>query len=368
LFQISQLPRNIEAALRDSEAKNVDVRKSAVTDLVLHVGGEAKPRVVNALRRILRTDSDAEVRALAAIACADAGISELLPELFDALTEPSPRVTQMALLAIGELSVRSSDVDVLRVSSFLRSELPALRYQSLLSLYRMRATDVYPELWRAIHDFDVELQWLGWHLLDDWYSKPDAPSRARGECATERDHCGFLPKLRQPERVQELFFLAEKATPKVRLEATLLLLRFDEAEAWRILRSLLERPRTLESGQVERAVRRLGSANCRSSVPWLLKRARVGWFEGMYGWTAICALAQLGESAARATIIAELGSSSSRRRHRALEAVRSLHLVEAISIVEKWVKIGTPETIASEVQSVLEELRGQQIARDVRST
>jgi HEAT repeat protein len=350
LFQIAQLPRTLEAAIRDAFAKRVEVRKSALTDLVRYADGDTKSTVVTTLRQLLRKDTDAEVRSLTAIACADAEVSELIPDLLEALTDENPRVTQMALLALGELPFAAIDAEVAQISIFLDSELPALRYQALSTLYRLRQADTVSRLWLALRDPDPEIRWLGWQLLDDWQGKVDADPSLLG---TEWN-------LREPVRLQELSVLAEQSPPKVLVEAGLLLLRLKEPSVLELLLPLLERSRGLDAGQVERVILRLGEVNCRASVPWLSKRARTGWFEGPFGWVSLCALAQLGERTARDAIVAELRSSSARRRCRALAAVRTLHLTEAVGMVESLAKTGVAGLTASEVEAALSELRHDQ--------
>jgi HEAT repeat protein len=347
VFPITPLPRTLEAALRDITAKRAEIRKSALTDLVRFSDGNARDTVVRELRKVLRLDVDHDVRALASVACADASLTEMLPDLFVALGDKSPRVTQFALVAIGELSTEPTEEELVRIVSYLHSELPALRYQSLSTLYRLGPARYRPELDQAIRDPDPEIRWLGWHLLDDWFEKTDTnqieePIGGNYEKETDR---------------RELILLATDAPPKVRLEAVTFLLRIDPQSAQKLLLPLLERSHGLERGQGERAIDRLGRLNCRECIPWLTKQARTGWFETTYGWASLCALARMGEVEPKKRIVAELNSSSARRRNRALDAVRDLKILEALETVEGFVKSGVAGITFSELEAVARELK-----------
>lgn len=344
MFPITSLPRTLEATFRDVRAKRVDVRKSALQDLVRHSDGHKREHILPVLRQMLRADTEPEVRALAAVATADAGFVELVADLFDALDDASPRVQQMVLLALGELTTTPSDAEMARIAVFLGSELPALRYQAISTLFRLRPDEYVTTVMSALRDSDPEIQWLGWQLLDDGFGALRQ--------LTEKNNAS----LSDPALFRELLNLASAAPPHVRIVAGTLLLRVDPNQVFEMIKPLLERPRGLSSGQLERVIARLGETQCQASVPWLKKQARVGWFEGPLGWISLCALARLGDSDARKAIVAELRGSSAKRRCRALEAVKTLRLTEALGTLESFVKSGVAGMTRSELDAALFEV------------
>lgn len=341
LFEVSPLPRNLEAALRDCSAKRVEVRRSALRDLVRHANGEARARVVGALKILLASDKEVEIRALAAVVCADAGIIELWSELMLALDDQAPRVTQMALLALGELATTVTDAEVAKVRSYLTSELPALRYQAISTLYRFRKDESTAQLLQSIEDPDAEIRWLGLHLLDEWLGTSDGVG-------------SLLAQVGEPAALAERM---GRDVPHVRAEAGLLLLRWDSQIAFAMLETLLDRPKGLEAGQLEGLIERFGTTGCRQSIPWLKRHARRGWFEGRLGWVALLSLARLGDAEARQAIVEELRASSLRSQARALEAVRQLRLAEAVTVLEAMTASGKGWALAEEAQAILTDLR-----------
>jgi HEAT repeat protein len=355
LFGVAPLPRTIDAALRDAEAKRVDVRRSALKDLVRHVDGPDRARVVGALGSRLRQDPDGEVRALAALACADAGARELLRDLFSALDDVAPRVVQMALLAIGELETEVSDADWSRLLILSGSELPALRYQALSTLFRLRAEQTIPDLLQALVDSDEEIRWLAWHLLDQWQARIPPPNTSSGGGIVDDLRCDSI--LEEPARLRALAALAEREPPRIRAEALLLLLRLKIPQGLALVRALVESPKGIDDGQRVALISRLGEAGYREGVPWLSRLSKLGWFEGRLAWSATVSLAWLGDVAARKAIVAELDSRSANRRCRALEAVRTLRVQEATSAVERLARTGAPGLPASEAEAVLNDLR-----------
>jgi hypothetical protein len=197
----------------------------------------------------------------------------------------------------------------------------------------------------ALRDADPEIQWLGWRLLDGGFGE--------SALSTEVHHVS----LDDPALFRELLDLAGAAPPRVRLVAGTLLLRINPNQVFEVLKPLLERPRGLLPGQIERVIERLGETGCQASEPWLKKQARVGWFEGPFGWVSLCALARLGDVDARKTIVTELRSSSAKRRCRALEAVKTLRLTEALGTLESYVKSGVAGMTRSELDAALFEVR-----------
>ncbi|MGC4070329.1 MAG: HEAT repeat domain-containing protein [Polyangiaceae bacterium] len=356
MFGVAPLPRTVDAALRDAEAKRVDVRRSALNDLVRHVDGPRRDSVLEALSKRLSQDPDVEVRAFAALACADAGARELLRDLFGALDDPAPRVVQMALLAIGELAAEVSDGDWNQLLVLSGSELPALRYQALSTLFRLRAEQTIPDLLQALVDSDEEIRWLAWHLLDQWQARVD-PSSAPSPSAVASGGFRMESVLEEPARLRALIALAEREPPRIRAEALLLLLRLKVPQGVALVRSLVDSSQRLDRDQCAALIARLGEEGYEEGIPWLSRFSKLGWFEGPLAWISTVSLARLGDSSARKAIISELDSRSANRRCRALEAVRALRISEAASVVERLARTGAPGLSVSEAEAVLKELR-----------
>jgi HEAT repeat protein len=262
----------------------------------------------------------------------------------------------MALLAIGELETTVSDSDWNRVLVLSASALPALRYQALSTLFRLRAEQTIADLLQALVDSDDEIRWLGWHLLAQWQSRvstgepPSAPD-------TSIDALRANSVLNEPVRLRALTALAERESPRIRGEALMLLLRLRIPQGFPLVRSLFESAQGLNQGQRESLILMLGEGGYQESIPWLTRLAKLGWFEGPLAWVATLALARLEDAAARKSIVSELTSRSANRRCRAVEAVRALRLLEAEPVVERLAKTGAPGLSASEAASVLSELR-----------
>jgi len=364
LFEIAPLPRTLEATLRDAESARVEVRKSVLRDLVRHSDGEAKHAVLAALCRLLRTDSNGEVRALSAIACADTAQPEVVADLLDALEDAEPKVTQFVLLALGEFR----DIGPLaleRIIPYRKSALPALRYQSLSTCYNLHEPGILDRLIEATSDSDVEVRWLGWHLLADCCSPSPSmrdPGRSRVKPITEDAepfHSELLARLKDPAQVAALFHSATSDVARVKAEAAILLLEADAERAFRLVQPLLDHPKGIDPYQFERLILKFGEVGCRLSVPWMSKHARRGWFEGRIGWYCLVALAHLGERDARQEVVRELESPNARRRSRALAAVRRLRLVEATVLVERLAKHGAPGLSQADAEQVLLELSSE---------
>lgn len=321
MFELAPLPRNLEATLRDVHAKRVDVRKSVLRDLARHLDGPSRAAVAESLRHLLREDPDVEVRVLSAIAAADGGATELLPELLEALRDPSPRVTQFALLAIGELA---PGFDAVRsgVEPYLTSTLPALRYQAIATACQLDCEQSTELLLSAVEDPDPEVQWLGWHWLArfrDGVASSRFPAASRAPEAKRwvvaSAAVGHL--LSDADRGEALFDAARRAPARVLAEASLTLLRLNPERAFAMVLPLLSGAKGPDEAQLLRIIEELGVGGCRPSLPWLTCHARRGWLEGKYGWPSLVALARLGDRGARDAIEAEAAHRNPRRSERA---------------------------------------------------
>src|SRR6185437_1387882 len=122
-----------EAALRDRTAEKSEVRADALRDLVAHAD-VARDQVVKALKRALREDEAAHVRAVAATALADLKAGEALPELLFAVEDSAPYVRQMAIAALGEIGdSRATE----RLRRALADERAEVRFQAVMAFPRV---------------------------------------------------------------------------------------------------------------------------------------------------------------------------------------------------------------------------------------
>jgi HEAT repeat protein len=174
----SPLPRSLAATLRDAVHPKARVRLSALADLVRWAQtGEREPCAARLLA-LLEADTDVEVRAAAALACADAGLREGLPALLRVTASGPPRVAQMALVAIGELG-SASDADALvAVRAALASDAPALRFQGLVAAGRLLPIEeLAAHVSAACADGEAKLRYIACRIVEErFFAEPDAAS------------------------------------------------------------------------------------------------------------------------------------------------------------------------------------------------
>src|SRR5262245_46807930 len=175
MLGLPQLPRTLDAALRDIEHERQHVRLSALRDLVRLAAGPARPRAVAALGRALLRDASAELRTEAAVGLADAQASEARAELLAALDDTHVRVRQMAIVALGEIA-EPGDREVLEaVRGLLVHEEAALRFQALIAFERLAAAEAGSVLVRATTDSDVEVSSMAFRLAERRFLDGDPP-------------------------------------------------------------------------------------------------------------------------------------------------------------------------------------------------
>ncbi len=327
MFALPPLPRTIAAALRDVESKRPDIRRSAVVDLVRHLDSSERQAVVAVLKHSLRSDGDPAIRAMTAIAIADNALTDLLPDLLQALKDSEPRVQQMALLALGELANASEPEVVEAIRPLLESGLPALRYQALVAWSRLAGSAGLTEIVVALDDDDPEVRWVAWTLLEEGIDK-QTPSSS--ETATRRGKavdCDVVLETLQPR--------GDDACLRIRLVAASVLLRLGDPAPMARLLERVERTSGVSRGDLVAITQRFGRLKFEPARKWLARHARRGWFEGALGWPATVALAALGDPAGEQAVLQELDCVSARRRARALEAVLELGMVAALPQVRR---------------------------------
>lgn len=173
----SPLPRSLDATLRDAVHPKARVRLSAIGDLVRWAQSDEREPCVARLLALLDADTDVEVRAAAALACADAGLREGLPALLRATASGPPRVAQMALVAIGELGSGSDAEALAAVRAALASDAPALRFQALVAAGRLLPREELAEhVAAALADEEPKLRYIACRIVEERFfaDPPDA--------------------------------------------------------------------------------------------------------------------------------------------------------------------------------------------------
>lgn len=170
MFQPTPLPRRLSAAVRDAQDPKLAVRLSALSDLTRLAAGavvEERAVVIDALQRALLRDAEVAVRAAAAEALADAEAAEAVPSLLEALADPSVRVRQMVVLALGEVSPKGHPDVGRAVFAGLRAREPELRFQALIAAARLEAPELGELLFEGLQDADESIRYLALRLLDE---------------------------------------------------------------------------------------------------------------------------------------------------------------------------------------------------------
>ena len=131
MFRTQSARRSYQAALRDLESPNGEIRASAAEDLALHANAE-RAGVVKGLSGAL-ADDDARVRAAAALGLADAEASEAAAALAAALEDDHQSVRLAALAALGEIGAEEA---LPGIEHALESSSEAERFQAVLAFPR----------------------------------------------------------------------------------------------------------------------------------------------------------------------------------------------------------------------------------------
>jgi hypothetical protein len=190
VFGFRALPRTLAAATRDLQDPKVQVRRSAIRDLVRLAAGEQREDAIRVLAEGLEKHSDPDTRADVAMAIADTEAVEYIGLLVDATYERHPRLRQMALLGLGELADPGNAKVERVVVQALTAQEPALRFQALLAMARLGVTDLAHRLETALGDGDPPVRYLALRLLDEHWE------RCQGRASVQRRTAAAL---RDPE-------------------------------------------------------------------------------------------------------------------------------------------------------------------------
>ncbi|MEN9578842.1 MAG: hypothetical protein RJA70_1851 [Pseudomonadota bacterium] len=322
MFQPQPLPRTIDAALRDLQNRKTAVRRSAIADLARLVDTEDRRRAVNGLLAALRTDGDPDARAAAAIALADGGVGTSVDALVEAASDVHPRVRQMALMALGELSPKGHRAAVAAVSAALSADEPGIRFQALIAVQRLHVTGVEALLRAALGDEDEKVRYLSLRLLEEYQDQGQALDGATGLAVAR---------------------CLQDEVAAVRVAAALLLAPAGVEQALDELVTALNAGVGLPTAEDEQAlIEMTGELQLKAAVPGLRRhlRGRFGLVPGRFAWQARVALARLGDVAASREILQGLRSWSRDARTLAVAAAGQARLAAAREPLEELARSG----------------------------
>jgi HEAT repeat protein len=298
----SPLPRSLAAALRDAAHPKARVRLSALADLVRWAQTDEREPCAARLLAMLEEDSAAEVRAAAALACADIGLHEGLPALLRTATSAPPRVAQMALVAIGELGSASDAEALAAVRRALASDGPALRFQGLVAAGRLLPLEELADhVSSALGDAEAKLRYIACRIVEErFFAEPEGDAASAG--ASWR-----TPLLQSVER------LLSDPDAEVMIAAAVLLAPRGSTAARGVLVKALNRRRAFAQADDEQAAIELcAELGLDAARPGLSARAFGGLWLGssQLAFQARVALARLGDERARQHILRGLSSWS----------------------------------------------------------
>jgi len=308
------LPRNLEAALRDATHAKVEVRVSAVRDLVPHAEDD-RGRVLGALEKALG-DSNGLVRAAAAEGLGEIEAKEALPALLVAVEDQHAIVRQNAILALGQIGdVRAQK----RLERALTDERPDVRFQAVMAYPRVATSreDAMKALVVASEDEDPSVAQIAFRMAEELSEDADG--------------------LVDEEMLSRAIASLSHDSEKVRAVAAVLVASAGRADGDAILIDAARgKLRDAEPEDVAAAIELTGARGLQEARPALERRA----FGGLLGsrdpfqWQARVALARLGDARAKKQILGELESSSFDRCALAVSAAGRARLTEAKPILE----------------------------------
>lgn len=309
----SPLPRNAGATFRDAANPKPSVRLSAIADLVRWADGGERARCIAQLTTLLESDPDVEVRARAAVALADVRDDAALPGLIAAAWKGPPRVSQMTLVAIGELASPGTDAAVTVVRAFLVNDAPALRFQALVAAQRLfDASELTQSLLAALADSEARVRYVACRISEESLFAAEAPPPPAVLLEALQDRLG-------------------DAATEVALAASLILARRGSGRAQGIVVRTLNRYRVLQEPDDEQAAIELcADLGLTAAGPGLRARAFGGVFgSNPFSFQARVALARLGDARAREQILRDLSSFRRSVRARAVAAAGQARLEAA---------------------------------------
>jgi len=309
MLGLAPLPRTLRAALRDVTHDKLEVRRSALADLVRHAR-EGETEAADALARVLEGDAAPELRAEAALGLADADVRSAVDALVRAAeNDPAVRVRQLALLALGELSDAAHEGAIRALTKARHDAEAAVRFQALLGLHQLGLEEADAAIVEGTVDPDAEIRRLSYRIAESHFGAAGtlpALVRARARAALDDAHSG------------------------VRAAAALCLGHFGDRSGEAILVALAAGTHpgaTLEDEQ--QAIFLVGELALGAASAALARRA-FGWFRrDPLAFEARVALARLGDARAAASILDGLRARSYRKRTLAAAAAGRARLEAA---------------------------------------
>jgi HEAT repeat protein len=314
-FGLGPLPRTYDAALRDARDRKAGVRLAAVRDLARHAGGVAGGRAVRALLDVLADDSSAEVRGAAAVALADSGSRDAVEGLVQAGDDLSDHVRQMALLALGEVATPGDERALETVERALASDHAPMRFQGLIALSRLATERAGPAVLSATTDSDEEVRHLAFRMLEE--RATEAPDVVRIDSDVARVARDAL----------------DDKSLGVRLCAAILLARSgDRSGAHVIVEAVNSVASRIDFEDLSVAIALAADFELADAVPGLLRRAWGGLLSrDPMSYESRIALARMGDTRARTSIVKGLSSWSRDARTLSVVAAGRARLTEARS-------------------------------------
>lgn len=331
MFRPPQLPRTLEAALRDATSSKQAVRVEAIRDLVPYgaagatddSASEVRADVLRVVEAALR-DGAPQVRSAAAVALADLGATQALPALLVAVEDDDAHVRQMAITALGEIGdARATE----RLRRALSDRRPEVRFQAVIAFPRVCASraDAMAALLDATKDDDPLVVQIALRMAEEIGvgGKDDA-----GAATSRREDDPVLARARE---------LVEDGPPVVRAAAAVLLARTGDRSGQGVLVAVANGALAGVDGEDEAAaielVGELGLSEATAGLEGRAFGAALSLRRDRFAWHARVALARMGHARAARDIVAELGAWSRDKRTLAVAAVGRARLTDARPIV-----------------------------------
>lgn len=342
MFRAPQLPRNLEAALRDAADEKPAVRVGALGDLVAHAD-DARERVVAALDRAL-ADADPRVRAAALRALGAISAHEVLPALLVACEDQDGGVRQEAIAALGEVGDERACGKLERA---LVDSRPEVRFQAVMAYPRVCSSreDVVAVLERASRDGDPHVVHVALRMAEEIGGSPSAhaadpdPEAALLDPLLAEDEDDAADSVAPAVLVERARSLLAHDDPRVRAVAAVLLARAGDPAGDEVLVGVVDGAvATPEAEDVSAAIELCGRRGLTRATAALERRAfggLLGFGRDAWSWHARTALARLGHARARREILRDLEAKDRMRRALAVVAAGRARLVAARPALER---------------------------------
>lgn len=333
-----QLPRNLEASVRDLDSAKPEVRASAINDLLRHARGDeaVRARAIPLLEKRL-DDAQSKVRAAAAVGLADLAAKDAVVPLLRAVDDDDAYVRQMALNAVGELG----DPRALpRLRRALTDKRPEMRYQAVIAFARIEGDpdEIDQALLAATNDDD------------------DAVVHIALRVAEERLDTG---KPAEPRLVTRAKALLDSTSPHLALVAAIYLGKAGDAAGnpllLRVVRGDKINGEAPEKEDERAAVELTGALGLEAARPHLERRAWgvMHFVRDTCVFHAKIALARMGHPRASAEILADLESPRPDVLGGAVVAAGRARLAAARPLIERITTVAVDPELVREALSRL---------------